>query len=310
MKHFWSLEYVHEKNTCLTIGTFDGVHKGHQEIIRQLKQEARKRGEKAVVLTFFPHPAIILGRRNSPSYLTTPQERAKLLLNYGADLVITYPFTRLTSKKTASQFVDEIYKHLQMKCLFVGHDFALGHEREGTPEKLAYLGKSKGFLVKVVKPVIVNDIVVSSSVIRKMLSEGKVEDASFLLGRNYTIDGFVVRGDHRAKSLGFPTANLSTWKQRVQIKNGVYACRAYVLGRMYQAVANIGVRPTFYTAGQNPQIEAHLIDFSEEIYGKYLQLEFVARLRDEKKFESPSCLREQIREDIEMAISLLATKEK
>ncbi len=306
MKHFWSLEDIHEKNTWLTIGTFDGVHRGHQEIIRQLSKGAHEAGSIAVVLTFFPHPAVVLGKRANPAYLTTPEEKAALLNRFGADVIITYPFTEFTASKTAEQFIKELNEHLQVHCLFAGHDFALGHNRRGDLSEIAKIGKRMGFCVNVITPFRLHGEIVSSSAIRGFLASGNVRQAALFLGRPYRIDGFVVEGDHRAQLLGAPTANLEVWAQRAKIENGVYACRVILDGKTYPAVTNIGLRPTFGSGQSKPQIETHILDFSADIYGKYLQLDFIERLRDEMKFESVDALRKQIQRDISSARDLLA----
>ncbi|MCD6401012.1 MAG: riboflavin biosynthesis protein RibF [Anaerolineales bacterium] len=307
MKHYWSIENINLKNTCVTIGTFDGVHKGHQKILHNLTEEAKDSHSIPLVLTFFPHPAVVLGKREHPLYLTTPEEKAKLLGNNGAKIVITYPFTNFTAQKSASDFVREIYHHLQMKCLIIGHDFALGHDRRGNAKKLEKLGEKYGFCVKVIQPYKIDGVIVSSSVIRKHLTNGDVGLAALFLGRPYRIDGFVVEGDHRAQLLGTPTANLNTWDQRVQIKNGVYACKVIVDGQQMNAVTNIGVRPTFETDHSVPQIETHIINFDKNLYGKNLQIDFIARIRDEIKFPTPISLRKQIQIDIKKTLEILSS---
>ena len=306
MQHYWSLEGVQLQKSWLTIGSFDGVHLGHQEIIRQLVGEAHSRGSLAVALTFFPHPALVLGKRNEPYYLTTPQQRAEILGDSGVDVVITYPFELETAQLSAREFISLIHRHLQFECLCVGHDFALGKNREGNVEKLTRLGEEYGYQVKLIEPVTNGDMIVSSSRIRAKILAGEIERAGQLLGRYYRIKGKVVPGDGRGKTIGIPTANLETWAEQAIPKSGVYAGRIKVRTQDYGAVINIGVRPTFELSEVLPRVEAHILDFQGEIYGDEIALDFISRLRDERRFENIESLVGQIQLDISRAKQLLA----
>jgi riboflavin kinase/FMN adenylyltransferase len=308
MLHHTSLQDLHLQGIWLTIGSFDGVHKGHQAILRKLIAGAHAAGAPAVVLTFFPHPSIVLRGRSGPFYLTSPEERAALLGELGVDRVITLPFDRELAAQTARQFVQALYDHLGLRHLHVGHDFALGRGRQGDLPYLQGLGKEMGFTVSVMHPVRQQGQAVSSSRIRAVLGEGDVRLARALLGRRYQVEGEVVAGDGRGRTIGIPTANLDVWSERLLPKSGVYACLACVDGQIRRAVANIGVRPTFETQEALPRVEAHLLDYAGDLYGKDMALSFVARLRDEQRFANVQELVAQIQADIRQAKKLLRVK--
>ena len=307
MRHFWSLEDVHLQDTWLTIGTFDGVHLGHQEIVRNLAADAHKIGARAVVLTFYPHPAIVLGKRQDPYYLTTPEERAALLGEFGADVVITFPFTPKISTTTAHNFVSQLKSHLGMRKLLVGPDFALGRDRVGNISTLKELGKKFDFTLSTISPVEIDGIEVSSSRIRAALSGGDLNLVNHLSGRPYFINGQVVPGDGRGKTIGIPTANLSIWLERALPKSGVYVSRATVNGNVFGSVTNIGVRPTFKSKHKQLQVETHLFDFGDQIYGQDIRLDFISHLRDEQRFPHVEALLTQINQDISDAKHILST---
>lgn len=306
MRHYWSLDEVHLENTWLTIGTFDGVHLGHQEIARRLVAGAKADGATAVVLTFHPHPAVVLGKRKDPFYLTSTEERAILLGELGVEVVITHAFDKRVAATPAYDFVETLHRNLTIKRLLIGHDFALGRNRAGDLPALKRFGKELGYSVDVMPPVMLGETRVSSSQIRQALWEGDVGQAALLLGRPYQVSGEIVYGDGRGRSIGIPTANLKVWTERALPKAGVYVCRAGLNGKIWGAVTNVGVRPTFENQPTAPQVEAHLLDFEGEIYGQELQLEFLSRLRDERRFPNVPALVEQIRRDIDLARQALA----
>ena len=310
MQPLSSLKSYHLKNTWLTIGSFDGVHRGHQEIVKKLSSGAHAVGAQAVVLTFFPHPAKVLGKRTDFYYLTSPEERAALLGEMGIDFVITYPFNLEVAATSARDFVKEIHAHLGFRHLWIGHDFALGRKREGDALTLRRLGEEFGFQVEVVNQVKVQDFAVSSSQIRALIREGKVDQAELLLGRPYKVKGKVVPGDGRGRTIGIPTANLKVWEEKLLPASGVYVCQAWVGGEQYGAVTNIGVRPTFDQQEPIPHLEAHLLDFDEDLYGQEVALEFIRRLRDEQRFPNPEALVAQINKDIEQGLLVLSEKTK
>lgn len=308
MRHFQSLEGVQLQDTWLTIGTFDGVHRGHQEIVRNLVSQAHADGSQAVVLTFYPHPAVVIGKRQNPSYLTTPEERANLLGDLGVDVVITFPFTPPVSKISAQEFITMLRHHLGMQHLLVGPDFALGHNRIGNIHYLSEIGKSLGFTVNTITPFELEGQIVSSSRIRAALRDGDLELVNNLLGRPYFVKGQVVPGDGRGHTIGIPTANLSLWIERALPMSGVYVTQGLINGDSYGAVTNIGTRPTFASDHERLQVEAHLLDFDEQIYGLEVRLDFISHLRDERKFSGIDALVNQIQQDIIQAKGVLAVQ--
>lgn len=307
MRHFWSLEDVHLQDTWLTIGTFDGVHQGHQEIVQKLAEGARKSGAQAVVLTFYPHPAIVLGKRQDPFYLTTPDERAALLGEFGADVVITFPFTPDISTIRARDFVSLLKSHIGMRHLIVGPDFAMGRDREGNTTTLKKLGKEFNYSLSTISPVEIDGEVVSSSKIRAALSRGDLELVNKLLDRPYSINGQVVPGDGRGKTIGVPTANLSFWLERALPKSGVYASQSMINGHTFGSVTNVGIRPTFKSPVEQLQVETHLFNFEDQIYGQEIKLKFISHLRDEQKFPNIEALVNQINFDVSVAKKILSS---
>lgn len=309
MKHYRSLDDVHLQDTWLTIGSFDGVHLGHQKIIQDLTAGAHSVGAPAVVLTFYPHPAVLLGRRKGPIYLTDPEEKASLLEQFGVDAMITHPFTRQVANTPARDFMLQLKDHLGLNQLWVGYDFALGHGRTGDVPALRRFGEELGYTLDVITAVKYNGQVVSSSLIRSTLAEGNVEKAAQLLGRRYSILGKVVPGDGRGRTIGIPTANFEVWAERILPRTGVYVCQAWVNGKPWGAVTNVGVRPTFENQPVLPRVEAHLLDFDQNLYGQEIHLDFIARLRDEQRFPSVQALIEQVHQDITRGRQILSNSE-
>jgi riboflavin kinase/FMN adenylyltransferase len=307
MQIHWSLQDLHLQDVWLTIGSFDGVHRGHQAIVQKLTAGAHTAGAPAVVITFHPHPAVVLRGKQGPYYLTSPEERAALLGELGVDIVVIHPFNHEVANLSAREFVSRLHTHLGLKRLCVGHDFALGHNREGNLLTLESLGEEFGYQLEVISPISFSDQEVSSSQIRSSLMQGDVEQAALLLGRPYEVNGPVVHGDGRGKQLGIPTANLDVWPERLLPKAGVYACLAKVGERELHAVANVGVRPTF-TAAPAPVVEAHLLDFKADVYQQEISLSFIARLRDEQRFSGIPALVAQIQQDIQCTREILESK--
>jgi riboflavin kinase/FMN adenylyltransferase len=307
MQHYRSLEEISVKNSWLTIGVFDGVHRGHQEILAKLTAGAHQNGAPAVVLTFWPHPGIVLGKRAHLKCLTTPDERAELLGELGVDAVVTQPFTPEFGELSAPDFMRLVSQSLGLRSLWIGYDFALGRDREGDFTRLTELGKELGYSVQAIGPVVNGEDVLSSSLIRQRIREGNVAHAAENLGRYYTLTGPVVHGDGRGRKINIPTANIDYPKGKVIPLHGVYACWAWIGGEeRHSAAVNIGINPTFTPDKETPNVEAHLLDFSRELYGEELKLEFVRRLRDEMKFEGVEALLEQIHADIGKTREILA----
>lgn len=298
MQHFRSLDDVSLLGSWLTIGVFDGVHRGHQEILAKLTAGAHQEDAPAVVLTFWPHPAVVLGKRYDLKCLTTPEERAELLGAQGADVVITHPFTPEFARLSAWDFMRRVSRRLGLRSLWIGYDFALGHNREGNLERLTEIGQELGYSVQAIGPVKNGEDVISSSLIRKRITGGQVAHAAENLGRFYTLSGPVVHGDGRGRRINIPTANIDYPKDKVIPANGVYACWAWVGGERYPAATNIGINPTFTPDKQTANVEAHILDFNRELYGQNLKLEFVEYLREELRFNSVEALLEQIHADI------------
>lgn len=306
MQHYWSLDGINLDRTWLTIGSFDGVHLGHQDLIQQLTAGASRAGSPAVVLTFYPHPATVLRGRTEPFYLTSPDERAQRLGQLGVDVVITHPFNLQVAATSARDFMQTLVEALQIEHLVIGHDFALGKDRAGDFETLRQIGLECGYQTSQITPFLIDGQVVSSSHIRFLLGAGQVEEAGRMLGRNYTITGKVETGDQRGRTIGIPTANLAVWAERAIPVTGVYACRIQFGGQTYASVTNIGVRPTFEFKAVPPRVEVHILDFDQDIYGEEVQLEFVSRLRDEQRFSTITALVEQIQTDIHQAREILS----
>ncbi len=304
MNHYHSLETLNLQNSHLTIGVFDGVHRGHQQIIQKLVKEAHAQNEPAVVLTFDPHPANVLSGQEIKC-LTTPDERADLLAGFGVDHVITQRFTRDLSAATAFEYMSMLKQTLGLKRLLIGYDFALGKGREGNAPRLTEIGRELDYAVEVVPALSDDSGVISSTEIRKLISIGNVSEATKLLGHNYTMSGEVIHGAERGRTIGFPTANIDYPKQKATPSNGIYACWAYLDEEKFMAATNIGFNPTFTPERKIPSLEAYLLDFDRDIYGRDLKLEFIARIRDELKFDSIEELIKKIHEDVAVTRKIL-----
>ncbi|MBX3082291.1 MAG: bifunctional riboflavin kinase/FAD synthetase [Anaerolineae bacterium] len=299
MQHIYNLTEAHlDQPSVVTIGVFDGVHRGHQHLISQLVEEAHTSGRLAVVLTLFPHPDVVLRGLTGRYYLTTSEQKAALLGALGVDVVVTHPFNDEVRRMRAAAFVDQLCEHLRMSSLWVTADFAMGYQREGNFAYLTAQGTEKNFEVRQTNLVQAdhNSATISSTDLRSALLDGQVEQAAAWLGRLYRVDGLVVKGDQRGRTIGFPTANLDIWAEQIIPATGVYACWAYLGDERFMAVTNIGYRPTF--GGQDIRVEAHLLGFDRDIYGQTLGLEFVARLRGEQKFSGFEALVQQIHADV------------
>lgn len=291
--------------SVVTIGVFDGIHLGHRTMIRRLVDKARAKNRLAVVLTFHPHPDKVLGEVDARYYLSAPEQRAKLLMELGVDLVITHPFDEEIRQVRAAQFVDQLVKHLRLKELWVGSDFALGYEREGTVDFLRLQGRSKGFSVTAIELIMseAGGDSIHSSQLRDLVRQGNMRQAKRMLGRAYSVAGKVVMGQQRGRTIGIPTANLDIWEEQIIPPKGVYAGLARLGEETLKAATNIGMRPTF--GEDRLSIEAHLLGFDRDIYGASMELSFEARLRPERKFEDAKALIAQIKLDIEQAKAVL-----
>ena len=289
---------INRNGAWITIGSFDGVHIGHQQIIKTLVEGAKAENASSVIVTFFPHPAKVLRPFPDPFYLTSPEEKDKMLSNQNVDSVLTIKFDRELASLTADEFMGILHRQLNFSCLLIGYDFRLGANREGDFQSLQKIGEKMGYCVRAIEPLQSSSKIVSSSLIRKLISDGDLATANALLGHQYAIRGEIVHGDGRGKHIGIPTANIDPWKEKLIPRIGVYAALAELDGKLHHAVVNIGLRPTFYNMPILQTIEVHLLDFNQEIYGSLLNLNFIKRIRDEVKFNSAEELMSQIRKDI------------
>lgn len=289
-------EVDHKQPTCVAIGSFDGVHLGHQALLRRMVERARAAGMRTAALTFFPHPRRVLQTLPPRFYLTTLNDRVHLLAAQDIDLIITHPFDDEVRRIRAADFVDHLIDTLDMKQLW-GGNFALGHNREGDVPFLRRQGEEKGFTVETMgQPVSWGGDLVSSRRIRQALEEGDMAAVNGCLGRYYCVRGPVVKGDQRGRTIGFPTANLAVWDELLLPANGVYATYAWVGGERYRAATNVGTRPT--VDGLKLTVEANILDFDADIYGEEVRLEFVQRVRPEMKFSGLDALKAQIAADV------------
>lgn len=289
--------------TIATLGNFDGVHIGHREIFRNVVRKAREAGGTAVVVTFVPHPLKVLMPERAPRLLNTYAEKERLIAASCIDLLVQVPFDKKIASCPAPEFVKRVLvEGLQVRHLIVGYDYAFGYKRSGDVELLKSLGEDHGFTVETVQPVCHDGEVFSSTRVRHCLAAGDVAGAVPLLGRHFTLEGEVIRGASRGHRLGFPTANLATEKE-ILPRPGVYAVKAKLDERYFDAVMNIGFNPTFGL--ERISLEVHLLDFDEEIYGRQLRVYFVERLRDEMVFSSLEELVAQIDRDVTAARKLL-----
>jgi len=289
-----------------TVGVFDGYHRGHAAVVRRAVEAAHERGVCAVVFTFDPHPKAVLRAEGAPPVLTPVPRKLELLRRAGAETIHVLPFDREMASLSPEVFLErEIHRRCRLVGLVVGHDFALGRDRTGSVDRLRAIGAARDFFVEQVPPLVVDGSPVSSSRVREAIGAGEVEGAATLLGRDYSLEGEVVPGDGRGRGLGFPTANLAPARDRLLPGTGVYAVRVLVVpGGVFPAVANLGRRPTF--AGKELRMEVHLLDFEGDVVGLELTVEFLRRLRGERKFNDGGALADQIRRDIAEARRVLA----
>jgi riboflavin kinase/FMN adenylyltransferase len=283
----------------VSIGNFDGVHRGHQSMIAVLTRNADERHAPAVIFTFDPHPIALLRPGQSPPPLSTTERKIELLSQFGVDAVVVYPTDQALLNLSPREFFDRIVVgRLEARGLIEGPNFFFGHNREGNIETLREFCAAAGRELEVVPPVTVGDHLVSSTEIRRMIADGRVREASALLGYPYRISGTVVRGAERGRTIGFPTANLEGVRT-VLPRDGVYAGRAQAGSTWYAAGINVGPAPTF--ADQERKLEVHLVDYSGDLYGARLVVEFVDRLRDTVRFAGVDELKSQLQRDIDQA---------
>ena len=285
------------RKVCLAIGVFDGVHLGHQQIIRQTIADARQHDAVALVVTFDQHPNAIVAPDKTPPQIFSRSQKLRAIEALGADALLEIPFDKTFSEKSGEIFIRELARDLgKIFSICVGADFVFGHKRSGNVALLKTLGAEIGFQVHGHAAVALDGETVSSTRIREAIRAGNLDAASQMLGRPYAIYGRVVEGDRIGRQLGFPTANLDTTNLALP-PHGVYAASTKWNGQFYRVALNIGTRPTV-AAGLQLRVEAHLLDFSGDLYGSELEVEIGAKLRAEQKFSSPTELREQIARDL------------
>ena len=287
-------------NPVLALGNFDGLHRGHMKIIDRVRQRAGERGGTPAAMTFDPHPPRVLRPDKAPALLMTKEQKIEALARSGMQGVALVTFTRELSLWDPEMFVKTVLvEWLHVAEVWVGANFLFGHDRAGTFSVLRSLGMRYGFRAEKIDPVRYKDFVVSSTRVRRLVAEGRVDEAGALLGHHYFIDGGVVPGAGRGREIGVPTANLSTANALVP-PGGVYATLATVDGVVFPSITNIGVRPTFGDT-TTPVIEAHLLDVDRDLYGRTIRLSFVQRMRDERAFPDVDALRAQIDADVRSA---------
>ncbi|HDH12940.1 MAG TPA: bifunctional riboflavin kinase/FAD synthetase [Nitrospirae bacterium] len=288
----------------LTLGNFDGVHLGHQAIFRMLIEQAREKKGTSVVYTFVPHPLRVIAPQRAPKLLTTYKDKIKLIEECGIDVIICANFTKEFANISAGDFVREILcKALGVKEIFIGSNYLFGKGRKGSPELLKKLGKECGFTVTIINEIKINNATLSSSMIRNLIAKGRVDEAAKFLGRQYSVEGIVVEGAKRGKSLlDTPTANLLTANELLP-EDGVYAVKVDIDGKIYGGATNIGHNPTF--KDKKFSFETHVLDFKGRLLGKTLRIYFVKRIRDEIKFPGVEELGAQLKKDIEEIRNIL-----
>ncbi|HEV3231784.1 MAG TPA: bifunctional riboflavin kinase/FAD synthetase [Candidatus Dormibacteraeota bacterium] len=291
------------KPVCLTIGSFDGVHRGHARVIQALRRQAGGLGVETAVLTFDPHPRCVLAPDSCPPTLTTVDEKAAIMAEMGVDHLIVLPFTRRTSRQEPAEFMAALARKVPLAGMTIGYDFTFGHQRRGNRQFLEAWGAEHAFAVQAVQALSRGGAIVSSSVIRALLLEGKVAPAARLLGRHYSISSFVEHGAGVGSRIGYPTANLAITPNKLVPERGVYAVWVDLEGGVHPGAMNVGYRPTF--GGSRLTVEAFIFDFHRDVYHEEVRVRFVQRIRDEKRFSGPQALVRQIGHDVARARRIL-----
>lgn len=293
VKSIWDVENLDE--SVVTIGKFDGLHNGHKVLIKKAVQCSKKKRIKSVVFTFENHPANYF-RHHSVKNIIRNKDKMEKLKNLGIDIVVNIPFDENMTKISADDFAKKILKEkLGAKKVIVGHDFTFARNKEGNAKLLKLLGAKYDFKVEVVNPVKINNIRVSSTYIRNLITEGSVNKVKEYLGRNYQLEGEVIKSKQLGRTIGFPTANMKIESEMLIPKCGIYATKVYLDSKTYFGATNIGYNPT--VNGENLSVETNILNFNEDIYGKTIKVEFLERIRDEKKFNSLEELKSQLKID-------------
>ena len=298
-------DYASKNKAFVTIGTFDGVHIGHQKVLSNLIQSAKKNNVTSVLLTFFPHPRMVLQKNTDIKLINTIDERIKLLENTGLDTLVIHKFTEDFAEQTALDFVKNVLVNsLKISNLIIGYDHRFGKDREGDFEQLTAYGKTFGFEVNKISQQEIDHIAISSTKIRKAIELGNIEEANRYLGYAFMLTGEIVKGKHLGKKIGFPTANLHI-KETYKLlpKTGSYIVKSNFENEIVYGMMNIGFRPT--VKGKNQTIEIHFFDFNKDLYGKKIQVEVLKFLREEQKFDSVEDLKNQLFRDKEKSLKII-----
>ena len=303
MKQLSQANDLNNRKVCLAIGMFDGVHLGHQKVLQNAINAASQSNAISVAVTIDQHPANIISPKNAPSLIQTQAQRNRSIELLGVDAILIIKFNEAFSRKTGKSFIQELAQGFgSIHSISVGNDFMFGHNRDGNFQLLQKLSQELNFLTYGLQPVKLNGQIVSSTRIRSALINGKIDDAKQMLGRKFSIEGPVVKGDGKGREIGFPTANIDT-KNLILPPNGVYASYTKFNGKTHKSLLNIGVRPTIIKPNPSIQVEAHILKFNENIYDQVIDIELIEKLRNEMKFESIEELKKQISCDIENAKS-------
>jgi len=309
MQYFESIDHANIREAYVSVGSFDGLHRGHRHLLERMIQAAGEDGASSAAVTFFPHPRTVLkppAESESFHYLTTLEDRLDLLRGLGLDALVLQPFDPAFSNTSAAQFLKTLKDRLGMRSFWCGPSFSLGHQREGDVAYLTEKSLALGFSLYTVPPMTDSAGPITSSRIRRSLAEGKVAEAAGMLGRPFSLSGTVIRGAGRGRRMSTPTANLDLWPEILLPASGVYATWAFPADQRIASVTSIGVRPTFAeTDTRGTIVETHLLDFSGDLYDTALRVTFAARLRPERRFSGMPELRKQMAKDIEQARRLL-----
>lgn len=306
MEQYSSLDGLHLKNCVLTIGAFDGIHIGHRKLLNTVVSASKDIMANSAVITFDPLPYVFLKNIAESYGLISSKEKSNILSSLGIDILITLAFNKQLAQLAPQEFIKTILEHIEFTKLIVGYDFTLGKNKAGTFSVLDTIGKENRFEVIAIPPLKVNGKIVSSSLIRETLHAGNIKQVNKYLGRIYSVEGTVTKGDGRGHKIGIPTANIEYDKKRLLPKRGVYVTLISVDNTIYPSVTNIGVRPTFYDSNiESPSIETHILNFNDNIYNKNIKIDFIEFVRDEKKFSDVTTLISQINKDIIFAQKVL-----
>lgn len=298
--------FLSQNGSVVVIGNFDGVHHGHQQILKKAIATATEKNLKSVLLTFDPHPVKVFAPKVAPRLINTLEQKIEILEKSGIDALVLQPFDEKYGEISAEGFFEtQLLKHLAAKIIMVGYDFTFGKNRSGNIETLEKLGRPAGITIEIMPAQMVDKTLARSSLIRKLIHEDRIDEANELLCRNYFVDGTIIHGHNRGTALGIHTANLKTENELIP-SDGVYATLFTVKGRDYKSVTNIGYNPTFDNSERS--IETHIFDFDQDIYDEKVRLYFIKRLRGEIRFATPAALVKQIQKDIISAKEILASE--